>query len=272
MKFVLVLILVVAFSGIAVLNNHAFADRSTVTIEPVAGSGIAGCQDDGGCYIPMVATVDVGGVVIFQNTDTVAHTFTAGTPEGGPSGVFDSGLALVGSSFEYTADTVGEIPHFCIVHPWMTGLIVVTGSAGVSGTAFSDVNGNGKQDAGEAGIPGLEALYVNLADFSMTGTILTDDRGVYRFEIPAGGYLIQINGTDLFEWLTIPDSHMVTKNFGSQLIDACTAGYDLVDDQCIKDPGDAILLKNLQKMIEDMLVEIEELTQRVESLESAAAS
>ena len=111
--------------GLTALNPVALADHSEVVIEPVAGSSISGCQDDGGCYNPMVATVDVGGVVIFSNTDVVAHTFTAGTMDSGPTGEFDSGLAIAGSSFEYKADTVGEIPHFCIVHPWMTGLIIV---------------------------------------------------------------------------------------------------------------------------------------------------
>ena len=103
----------------------AFADHSEVVIEPVAGSGTIGCQDEDGCYIPMVATVDVGGVVIFSNTDTAAHTFTAGTTEGGPTGEFDSGLALAGTSFEWKPETPGEYEHFCLVHPWMTGLIIV---------------------------------------------------------------------------------------------------------------------------------------------------
>ena len=32
---------------------------------------------------------------------------------------------MAGSSFEWTPDTVGEIPYFCMVHPWMQGLIIV---------------------------------------------------------------------------------------------------------------------------------------------------
>ena len=148
-------------AGLVATTPAAFADHSEVVIEPVAGSGIAGCQDDGGCYIPMVATVDVGGVVIFQNTDTVAHTFTAGTPEGGPSGVFDSGLALVGSSFEYTADTVGEIPHFCIVHPWMTGLIVVQEAGADDDMNMEDPSATGADDD----------MRMNMEDPSATGML-----------------------------------------------------------------------------------------------------
>jgi predicted secreted protein with PEFG-CTERM motif len=32
---------------------------------------------------------------------------------------------MAGNSFEWSPDTVGEVPYFCMVHPWMVGLIVV---------------------------------------------------------------------------------------------------------------------------------------------------
>jgi len=107
---------------------QAFADHSEVTIEAALGSGAPGCEETAeGCYIPSTVTVDVGGKVIMSNPDTAAHTFTAGTAADGPSGEFDTGLIMAGSSYEYSPDTVGEIPYFCMVHPWMEGLIVVKG-------------------------------------------------------------------------------------------------------------------------------------------------
>ena len=113
-------------AGIGATVPAAFADHSEVTIVPTAGSGAPGCEETAdGCFIPSTATVDVGGVVIMSNTDSAAHTFTAGTPADGPSGEFDTGLLMAGNSFEYTPDTVGEIPYFCMVHPWMMGLIIV---------------------------------------------------------------------------------------------------------------------------------------------------
>lgn len=113
-------------AGMVALTPAAFADHSEVTIETATGSGAPGCEETAeGCYIPSTATVDVGGKVIMSNTDTAAHTFTAGTPEDGPSGEFDTGLLMAGNSFEYSPDTVGEIPYFCMVHPWMQGLIIV---------------------------------------------------------------------------------------------------------------------------------------------------
>ena len=68
-----------------------------------AGSGAPGCEETAdGCYIPSTATVDVGGVVIMSNTDTAAHTYTSGTPDDGPDGIFDSSLIMAGSSFEWS--------------------------------------------------------------------------------------------------------------------------------------------------------------------------
>jgi len=113
-------------AGIGATTPAAFADHTEITIEPVAGSGVPGCEEEPeGCWIPNTATVDVGGVVIFSNTDNAAHTFTAGTPSDGPSDVFETSLLIAGDSYEWTPDTAGEFPYFCMVHPWMQGLIIV---------------------------------------------------------------------------------------------------------------------------------------------------
>ena len=113
-------------AGLVATTPAAYADHSEVTILPADGSGVPGCEETAdGCYIPTTATVDVGGVVIMSNTDTVAHTYTSGTPESGPDGIFDTSLLIAGGSFEWSPDTVGEYPYFCIVHPWMMGTIIV---------------------------------------------------------------------------------------------------------------------------------------------------
>ena len=103
--------------------SQAYAD---VTITPALGSGAPGCETtSAGCYHPNVVSVAVDGKVVMKNTDTAAHTFTAGTPDDGPSGEFDTGLLMTANSFEYSPDTVGEIDYFCMVHPWMIGTILV---------------------------------------------------------------------------------------------------------------------------------------------------
>ena len=103
---------------------QTFADHDEVTIENAAGSASnTDCGAD--CFIPNPVTVHLGTVVTWANTDTAAHTATSGTPADGPSGVFDSSLVMAGGSFSYTTDTVGSFDYHCMVHPWMTGTLIV---------------------------------------------------------------------------------------------------------------------------------------------------
>jgi len=111
---------------ISITSVSAFADHPEVTIETASGSGAPGCEGTAdGCFLPSIVTVNVNGIVIMSNTDSAAHTFTAGSPSDGPTGEFDTGLLMAANSFEYSPDTAGEIPYFCMVHPWMEGLILV---------------------------------------------------------------------------------------------------------------------------------------------------
>jgi len=113
------------FSIISIISISPSAFAET-TIVPVVGSSIPGCEDLDGCYLPNTVTVNVGEVVIFSNTDIKAHTFTSGTPASDDVGeIFNTGLLKVGDNLPYTTDTVGEIPYFCMIHPWMQGLIIV---------------------------------------------------------------------------------------------------------------------------------------------------
>ena len=103
----------------------AFAE---VTIIPDSNSASPSddcTQVEYGCYIPGTVTVDVGEEVIFLNDDSSSHTFTAGTADAGPTKVFGMNLLPPGDSFPWTPDTIGEFPYFCMIHPWMDGMIIV---------------------------------------------------------------------------------------------------------------------------------------------------
>jgi len=104
---------------------QAFAD---VTVENAPGSSTPGCEDTDSCFIPNPVAIDVGETVTWANTDTAAHTATGGTPDAGLSGIFDSSLIMAGGSYSFTFDTAGTYPYHCMVHPWMTGSIIVGGS------------------------------------------------------------------------------------------------------------------------------------------------
>ena len=111
-------------------NSEDIRDNSEVIIEAVQGSGAPGCEETRiGCYTPSTATVDVGGVVIFSNTDSAAHTFTSGDPDRPETvqALFDSSLVMAGSTYEWSPTEAGDVPYFCMVHPWMIGLIIVSG-------------------------------------------------------------------------------------------------------------------------------------------------
>jgi predicted secreted protein with PEFG-CTERM motif len=138
-------------AGIVAMTPGAFADHSEVTIEAAQGSGAPGCEETAeGCYIPSTATVDVGGVVIFSNTDSAAHTFTSGDPTM-PDTVqvlFDSGLAMAGSTFEWSPTEVGTVPYFCMVHPWMQGIIIVQEVEAAEEETHGDDHGDDHMDDG----------------------------------------------------------------------------------------------------------------------------
>ena len=131
----------------AAAPSEAFAADPKALLEPLPGSSIAGCQDtDVGCYNHPVLTVSPGATITFMNTDNAAHTLTGGSAADGPSGAFDSGLVTAGASYEFTLDGEGTYDHFCIVHPWMTGQIIVDASA-AAGDDDEDMDGGGTATA-----------------------------------------------------------------------------------------------------------------------------
>ena len=118
--------LLAVFVVIAVTPS-AFADHTSATVTNAPGSSTPGCETTAdGCFVPTMVTLDIGGEVTWANDDTAAHTVTAGTPTDGPSGAFDSGLVMAGSSFSHIFEEAGSYDYFCMVHPWMQGMVVVS--------------------------------------------------------------------------------------------------------------------------------------------------
>ncbi len=95
-----------------------------VSIPP--GVAVPGCENTNECYSPYEITMPAGTTVTWSNDDSAAHTVTSGTPADGPDGMFDSSLFMSGSTFEFTFDDAGSFDYFCMVHPWMTGIINVS--------------------------------------------------------------------------------------------------------------------------------------------------
>ena len=109
------------------ITPSAFADHMSVTVTNAPGSSTPGCETTAdGCFVPTMVTLDIGGEVIWENNDTAAHTVTSGTPTEGPDGIFDSSLVMAGSSFSHVFAEAGSYDYFCMVHPWMQGMVMVS--------------------------------------------------------------------------------------------------------------------------------------------------
>jgi plastocyanin len=87
-------------------------------------------------YDPPQIFVTVGDTITWYNDDREAHTVTSGDGPGrfgwmdnkdfGTSdGIFDSGRFMPGESWSYKFEESGTFSYFCIIHPWMEGILIV---------------------------------------------------------------------------------------------------------------------------------------------------
>jgi len=97
----------------------------TVIVSLPKDSAVPGCEVSDQCFIPSMISINAGDTVSWSNDDTAAHTVTSGTPQDGPDGVFDSSLFMAGATFDVTFDSSGNYDYFCMVHPWMAGIVSV---------------------------------------------------------------------------------------------------------------------------------------------------
>ena len=108
----------------SIVDEPVSAAKSETVIIP-AGVGVPGCEETSECYLPSLLTIETNTTVIWENKDNAAHLATSGTPDGGPDGVFDSGMIMAGGTFEHEFIDSGEFQYYCIVHPWMIGTVTV---------------------------------------------------------------------------------------------------------------------------------------------------
>jgi len=143
-------LLAVFVISIVLSVSPAFAE---VTIVPDEGSSSPNddCTEvEFGCYIPGTATVDVGEVVIFSNTDNGIHTFTSGDLSDDDAGSeFDTGMLQQDQSFEFTPENVGEFPYFCQLHPWMQAMLIVQEAGAGENSSMMDDKMSMKMDLNE---------------------------------------------------------------------------------------------------------------------------
>jgi plastocyanin len=104
-------------------GGGAAAGGSTINI--LEGSSIQGSPD----YDPDELTASAGSEVTVVNQDTVLHSATSGTGPQDPESaqLFDTSLINAGESATLSLAQVapGQYDYYCIVHPYMTGKVVV---------------------------------------------------------------------------------------------------------------------------------------------------
>jgi len=86
-------------------------------------------------YDPPVIAITVGDSITWTNDDREGHTVTSGEGSGRfgwmsnnfgtPDGGFDSDRFNPGESWNHKFENSGTFPYFCIIHPWMEGVVIV---------------------------------------------------------------------------------------------------------------------------------------------------
>lgn len=107
------------------VDEGAVAESPPPVVLMPLGTSTPECKADNTCYLPYNLEVAAGTAVTWTNDDTVAHTVTSGTPAG-LTDLFDSGLVMPEASFEHVFEEAGTYDYYCIVHPWMTGIVTVS--------------------------------------------------------------------------------------------------------------------------------------------------
>jgi plastocyanin len=73
-------------------------------------------------------TIPVGSEVIWSNQDKLSHTVTSGNASIGADGKFNSNVLRLHDSFSYIFSQPGRYSYYCIMHPWMKGMVTVSDS------------------------------------------------------------------------------------------------------------------------------------------------
>lgn len=85
------------------------------------------CEITHSCFDPYRTTVTRGETVMWKNPTDTLHAITSGNPDS-IKDTFDTGAISPGHSTALELDTPGMHWYFCLIHPWMTGVVHVMGA------------------------------------------------------------------------------------------------------------------------------------------------
>ena len=104
---------------------EANSEASVAVVSIVVGASV---PSNGEFFKPSTIETKVGSMITWKNEDSSPHTVTSGLVENNspkPDSKFDSGIINPGGSFPFVFDKAGEYPYYCMLHPNMTGKVIV---------------------------------------------------------------------------------------------------------------------------------------------------
>ncbi|MFK7957536.1 MAG: beta strand repeat-containing protein [Lysobacterales bacterium] len=175
-----------------------------VIYEDTNGNGVQDPGEPGIAGVEVVITDSAGGTQTV-NTDA-SGSYSAPVPAGDTT--LDITEATLPANFtrtEGTDPTVVTVPTGGSASD-VDGFQPDPGT--VSGVIYEDTNGNGVQDPGEPGIPGVEVIITDST--GGTQTVTTDGTGGYSANVPPGSTTLDINDSTLPPGSTQTDGTNVT--------------------------------------------------------------
>lgn len=116
------IILVLAISVfVLVQNQEALAERVIISQQ---GDNPA-CRSAKSCFLPSNIVIQQGQDVIWYNDDSSTHSIITQSQQFGSSAIISSGNIFPGESYSHRFDASEYVNYYCVLHPWMQGLIVV---------------------------------------------------------------------------------------------------------------------------------------------------
>src|ERR671920_1128348 len=108
-------------------SNYSATAQDAITGTTVSMAKGSQSVDNPEFYVPAEASVKAGNTLTWKNDDTAIHTATSGK-DATPDGKFDTSLISPGQSSkpQTMPSEPGEYSYFCTLHPWMTGVVMVS--------------------------------------------------------------------------------------------------------------------------------------------------
>jgi len=199
------------------------------TIRIQTGSYNPECKETNECFIPYNTEISKGTNVTWINGDSVAHTITSGSVQGGPDGAFDSGQIKPGETFSHVfKKATGTFGYFCTIYPWMSGIITVNES--------TDAKDKDTIEDVVTGISNIE----NKTEIMPTKFVMNvDDKEIIlNYNITEGGNILDIypESDSLIVKMNTSEQGILSINLPREIIDVKIGNIDdyfyvLVDEE-----------------------------------------